>query len=530
MYEDASLLRQYAQERAEDAFAEVVRRHINGVYSAALRRVCGDAHLAEDITQRVFVSLARQAEQVSRHSAVSAWLYITTRNEAANAVRSERRRKARELEAHAMEDRTHDPAATADWSQLAPLLDSVIDQLNNADRTAVVLRYVEQCSYAEVGSVLHVSEDAARMRVDRALDKIRQLMARHGITSTAAALSTAIAQHAVAAAPAGLTASVTAAALAVGPVSALSVAGVIGFMSTSKTLLGVVGMAAVVGLGSAGYQLKELRASEAAVVAAKSENEKLAAGVRVAEARASDAEARAAAARRTVDVQAREANSPPTTPNQPWRADELQQAISQGNALLERHPELLKRVTQLKRAAVEAQFGAWVRRVGLSPATAELFYANMMGDGLVWQGELSDGTRVAVRLSRPSEASAGSAIAELMEKFGGSRENYLRELRGEIFGRELAGQLSSRLYLTSEPLTPEQTDQFVRIAGGAIGRGTPINGNIRIDFEQAIRNSEAILSPTQVNALKSIQRQLEYNAALTQARADASKATKAPTS
>lgn len=102
--DDATLLRRYVSEGAQDAFTELVRRHIDGVYSSALRRVGGDTHLAEDATQQVFAALARKAAALSRHPLLTGWLYLTTRHEASNIVRTEQRRKAREQEAHAMHE------------------------------------------------------------------------------------------------------------------------------------------------------------------------------------------------------------------------------------------------------------------------------------------------------------------------------------------------------------------------------------------------------------------------------------------
>src|SRR5580693_7737392 len=115
MLEDSSLLRQYAESRNEGAFEGIVGRHYNGVYSAALRRVGGDAHLAKDVAQEVFTALARNASRVSSHPVLSAWLHTTTRNIAALTVRRERRRRIRE-EASAMNEPTHEEPAPAEWN------------------------------------------------------------------------------------------------------------------------------------------------------------------------------------------------------------------------------------------------------------------------------------------------------------------------------------------------------------------------------------------------------------------------------
>jgi RNA polymerase sigma factor (sigma-70 family) len=214
MLEEASLLREYADSRNEAAFAKVVGRHFDGVYSAALRRVGGDEHLAKDITQEVFVTLARSAAKVSLHPVLSAWLYVTTRNIAALKIRGDRRRRIREEEAAAMHDNSSQDDSGTAWDQVGPMLDRLMDDLGETDRRAILLRFIERRSFVEVGDALGLSENAARMRVDRALDKLRGMLRKLGIVSTTTALAAVLTEQAVIAAPAGLAAEATAAAIA----------------------------------------------------------------------------------------------------------------------------------------------------------------------------------------------------------------------------------------------------------------------------------------------------------------------------
>src|SRR5204862_5360877 len=139
------------------------------VYSAALRRLHGDAHQAEDVAQVVFCALARKAHRLSRHPALTGWLYTATRNAVINVVRAETRRGAREKEAQLMHEANSE--TSADWSQLRPVLDTAMDQLNERDREAVLLRFFQGRAFAEVGAAVGLSEEAARKRVERALDK-----------------------------------------------------------------------------------------------------------------------------------------------------------------------------------------------------------------------------------------------------------------------------------------------------------------------------------------------------------------------
>jgi RNA polymerase sigma factor (sigma-70 family) len=213
MTPDSELLRRYAGTGSEDAFAELVRRHLDLVYSAALRQVNGDAHLAQDVAQSVFTDLARKASPLSRREAITGWLYTSAHFAAAKAVRSEQRRHTHEQDAHDMRELFHDPTSGLDWEKLRPVLDEVMHELKEADREAILLRYFENRPLAEIGAKLGLSENAARMRVERALEKLRTFLTRRGVT-TVAAISTVISANAVQIAPAGLATTLTGASLA----------------------------------------------------------------------------------------------------------------------------------------------------------------------------------------------------------------------------------------------------------------------------------------------------------------------------
>src|SRR5688500_1405946 len=169
MKDDIELLRCYAEEGANDAFSELVQRHVNFVYSAALRQLNGDAHLAADATQLVFADLARKAGTLLEHRVLAGWLFTSTRYATAKLVRGERRRHAREVEAQLMQEINDDPTAQLDWQRVRPVLDDVIGELSAADREAILLRFFEGRDYASVGAQLRLSDNTARMRVERAL-------------------------------------------------------------------------------------------------------------------------------------------------------------------------------------------------------------------------------------------------------------------------------------------------------------------------------------------------------------------------
>ena len=197
---DLELLGRYARDHAEDAFAEIVRRHLNLVYSAALRQV-RSPHVAEDVAQSAFTDLARSAERLLPDTVLSAWLYQVTRRTAIDVIRREARRQLREqiaLEMNAIN------STTEDWAHIAPLLDDAMSALDDTNRTAVLLRYFENLSLHEVGDALGASEDAAQKRVSRAVERLRDYFAQHGVTVGASGLALIISANAVQAAPAGL--------------------------------------------------------------------------------------------------------------------------------------------------------------------------------------------------------------------------------------------------------------------------------------------------------------------------------------
>jgi RNA polymerase sigma factor (sigma-70 family) len=212
MTDDSALLRHFADTGAEEAFAALVRRNLDLVYATALR-IVGDTSAAQDVAQAVFVALARKATALRDHPAPVSWLYTGARYAALKALRSEQRRQAREQEAFTMQqlDSSEPPP---EWERLRPLLDDVLHELGETDREAVLLRFFRGAPFAELAAALRVNEGAARMRVDRALQRMNQLLAQRGIHSTASALGIALAAQPAIAAPTALATSITGTALA----------------------------------------------------------------------------------------------------------------------------------------------------------------------------------------------------------------------------------------------------------------------------------------------------------------------------
>jgi RNA polymerase sigma factor (sigma-70 family) len=243
--DDHELLREFVRRQSQDAFRQLVERHLPMVYSAA-RRMVRDPQLAEDVAQTVFTTLAEKARGLGGSSILGGWLYNTTRNLALHAVRAEARRRQREATAVAMQ-------SLESSSQASPILEHLepaMAELDDAERDALVLRYLEDRSLREVGQELGVSEDAARMRVNRALDRLRLVFAQQGIAVTPAALAAALAAGAICSVPAGLSAATAATTLAAAGAAATPAILAVSSMLNTKAIASVIATALVAGTGT----------------------------------------------------------------------------------------------------------------------------------------------------------------------------------------------------------------------------------------------------------------------------------------
>jgi RNA polymerase sigma factor (sigma-70 family) len=235
--DDGELLRRYAGNQSNEAFATLVARHINLVYSVALRSTA-DPHHAEEITQAVFIILAKKAPQLRHDKALSSWLFQATRLTVNNFLRSEIRRLRREQEAHTQ--LILDESGGGDvWPQIAPLLDNAVGALNDKDCRAILLRFYQSRSLREVGAALGGNEESAKKRVARALEKLRRYFSKRGVQSTTAMIAGAISENSAHAAPASLAVSVMATTMAKGTAASGStlalVKGALKIMAWTKT-------------------------------------------------------------------------------------------------------------------------------------------------------------------------------------------------------------------------------------------------------------------------------------------------------
>ena len=262
---DMDLLRQYAVGNSDAAFAALVSRHVDLVYSAALRKT-GNLHAAEEITQAVFIILAQKAGRIVDKTILPGWLYQTARLTASSFLRRERRRVRREQEAFMLIRlaRRSETKADETWRLLAPLLEDAMGQLGDKDRAAVVLRFFGGKSFAEVAMAAGVSENAAKKRVGHALEKLHRYFSKRGVSSTTAIIADAISTHSVQAAPVALAKSVTAVAIAKGAAASGStltlIKGALKIMAWTKMKTAiVVGASVLIAAGTTEITIKEIQ-------------------------------------------------------------------------------------------------------------------------------------------------------------------------------------------------------------------------------------------------------------------------------
>jgi RNA polymerase sigma factor (sigma-70 family) len=507
--DDMQLLQEYASGRSEAAFNALVSRHINLVYSAAMRSV-NNPHQAEEITQAVFVTLARKSSALQRGVVLSGWLYQTARLTASNFVRTEMRRQQREQQAH-IQSSMNAPEPEA-WTGVGPLLDEAMAQLNERDRNAIVLRFFEGKPLKEVGVALGASEDAAQMRVGRALDKLRAFFHRRGITMPAAALGAAISENSIQAAPAGLAASVAAGAVegSALTVSTLTLAkGAISMMTSTKigVAVGACAAAAIIALQyrqiSTQKQAVQQLQAQVAQAAQQPQNRQ------VLQAEIAKLQEQNASYAKTIegmqrDVAKARAHASSALAEKAAATAAAADAGKKGNGLAEmfKDPDILKAMQQQQAAMLKTQYAPFVKQLNLSPQKADKFYQI-----------LTDQAAQSVQALQSGKISANA---------GNSTEADLQSLLGDDgmaqfkdFGETLEAQEMLDLYknnFTDNPLTDTQQQQLLQAMKTA-NRSATDNSDPNPDLvaaqlqqeeqinQSVLQQAAAFLSPDQLQTL-----------------------------
>ena len=527
---DAELLRRYADTGVEDAFAEFVRKRIGFVHAAALRRLGGDVHGAADVTQHVFIAAVRHARALTRHPGVIGWLYTTTRHAALDHMRNEQRRRQREHEAHAEDEITREGTSAVgsrnsaedaqpnDWERMRPVLDSAMDELNASDREAVLMRFFEGRAFAEIGRRFQLTENSARMRVERALDKLHALLARRGVTSTAAAVGMALAGHAgaaTAAVPAGLAGSVTGAALSSATiVTTAPLTGVLGFMSTAKIVMGIAVVLGVVGLGTAVIRHQEAAQLETTLLAANLERDTARTQFAAIGARVHEAERRAQASEQRADALEKEiarlsaakitgvasaTGVPAPTPNagvNPFA-----------------NPDYVKLSVDRYRRELGLKFGPLYRQLQLSPDQIEKFERNR-GDlehatQEVWSAAAAQGmSNRDPGVNKMAGRTAHQFEFELRDLLGETAYQAYADYHQTLSARDVATSLAGHLYSSSSPLNPQQGERLTEIVVKNT-RSVPVKEGSRTtrrqtDWMAVAADARQVLAPDQAAALQAL--------------------------
>jgi len=511
MIDDSQLLRQYVDENSQVAFQKLVERHLDLVFSTALRRT-GDAHRAQDISQIVFATLARKAASLKSHPVLVGWLYSATHRISAVAVRTEVRRQLREQQALLMKECHSDRDAALDWSRLRPVLDDAMQCLKHADRSAILLRFFSGRTYSEIGLVLKLSEDGARMRVQRALDKLSGQLARRGITSTASVLGAALVQEAVTAAPSGLVQAVTTSSMTAAAASATGFAKL--WISMNATKAAVVAIAAI-GIATSLYQTAQVRRAEAKISALIRQREADAKPPVLDSARKSGKGTSKAVAVGSAGSSIAVPFIPPSWPGFP----KLETLL--------RDPSYRKLQMMAGRGAIDSRYASLFKSLNLGADQLAQFKnlleeKDMAVTDAVWAAHdqgLSPFTSHDEYIQAIEDA-VGTVDDQIKGLLGGNSYQQYHQYEVTAPERAVVTQLQQSLSYGQAPLTDDQANQLIQVLQQTTPSSTApqvrtngltgVSNLITLPYnvtDQAIALTQGILSPDQVAALQQIQSQ-----------------------
>jgi RNA polymerase sigma factor (sigma-70 family) len=492
---DSELLRQYATERSEAAFATLVDRHLPLVYSAAVRRLNGDTHRASDVAQAVFASLARDASRLAGHPVLTGWLYTATRTTSIDLARAEKRRRAREQQAHAMNVIASSSDSAADWNQLRPIIDDALDQLPPRDREAVLLRFFQSRPLAEVGRALGLSEEAARKRVDRTLDQLRNQLSRRGLTSTSAALALILANETAVATPAALASTIVSSAASAG----VAAGGSIVFMTVSKLQIGIV--SAIIAAGAAGLIWQQRTIARISAVSAATQQRAEA----LSTENAALVKAKVTAERELAQVQMSVVTAPGLNAGsvpKPANAAGGAGSNSGGSPV----PTSASALDPQMVAKAHARYDPFLRERGLSPAQID-HWIELMAEKDTRQAEMQAAMREAGAHGGTQEVEAlrwkvvGPLWQEMYDLLGpGGHEAFSRYERISAY-QNFFDQLGPKFERIGNQLSVEQMDQITRAihANTVLERKDPMDlgSTAHVDWQATAQQAHQFLTPAQ---------------------------------
>jgi RNA polymerase sigma factor (sigma-70 family) len=515
MTEENLWLRAYVNSGDELAFTRFTERYIGLVYHAALRQL-GNASFAEEVAQTVFTRLARKAPALLAHDNIVGWLHSTARNAGRELRRKESRRRQRDHEGHLMHELLHQSSEPISWDQLRPVIDEALSKLNDADRTAILLRYFADLPLAVVGARLNIAENTARMRVGRALERLQVQLAKRGITSSAAALAIGLAQHTSFAAPAGLSAVVS--SIAVSQAGAASVgAGVtaVGFlqlMATTKLSTMIAGAIAAVALGTAYQQATRAKAAETAWEVAAEQQSALLRRVETAEQKARLHTTTVDATTPTVAVVDSKALQPASSSNSS-SSQTLEEAIER---LLVSNPDLPPLFMRQETIRFRAKYGPFYAALSFTPEQIARFEATLADHSQATSDIRIAGLAKGIKRDDP-------AVKKLLDQAVEQRNAQLRVVLGDAAyeqfqdyertsnGRVLSDRLAAELYYTSHPISAGQANDMARIASNNTAKTTATG---MAGWDKIISEAQGVLSPEQLVALRGMKEQAELGMAI----------------
>lgn len=487
MIDDGSLLRAYIRASSEAAFSQLVSRHLDLVYGTALKRLGGNVHRAQDLTQRVFSDLARKAAGLLHRKTLAGWLYLAARQAAAELMRAEQRRQNREYQAHLMQEANSEHAP--DWLGLKPLLDQALSELKDQDRDLLLLRYFEVRTFTEIADSLGLTEDAARRRCDRATQRLRAALAHRGVTSTASALAVALSNEAVVAAPAGLSIAITGIALAEAASTAATSVGatMLHLMSTPKIMVGVTGVMIAIIAASGFHHRRVAEESRQAWAAA---NSRLRLEREPEENKAGHFEQVVASA--------------PITP-----LPSLSNQAGAPPAFLPAPPELLKAYRSMQYAFWNREFEAFIADRHMTPEQIAQFDAAL-------------DPSPQIEIFRDDHGRFGFSLVP--DNIPHQRDENLRALLGpdgfdamKAFKKYnepdlLAGDVSATALLMGIPMASDQVQQLAELfAHCDRGRTNRMAGTPNLyAWETMFKEARAFLEEDQLSALKAVSLQTAY--------------------
>jgi len=512
MSEDSELLRRFAANDtgSESAFAEFVARRIGFVYGAALRQTsgAGQAHLAEEITQAVFLLASKKAAALARHGSVAGWLYSTTTFTARRMLRDASLRRVREQQAAAMNELLYNTNTNptqprpADHALMRETLDEALGLLGEKDRELVLLRFFDGREFAKIGALMNIPGNTARMRVSRALDKMRALYARRGVASTAAALGALMAAEAATAAPAGLAGSVSGAILAGGggaaaaAATATTTASVLAFMTSTKIAITAT-VAALVVATVATVEVRREKTADDALAALKREHTALVKKLGNTQIEAKGVQTKLANFRRQKAEAVEYAKNP-------------HDSVAAGEAFIAQHPEIQAMLVELLKADYENKSYLLFKRLNLTPDQIDrfeylFFRSPAMGSNLL-DKDIPGIGKITLSMTPPDSIPRQRIMDELKAMLGqAAYAKIMTSPSGHV--ESLSQQLGESLYYTDAPLSAEQVAQFQQLFYTQFSAKYPTRESwdgYSYPWDAILKQAGAFLSAPQMAALKQV--------------------------